>query len=127
MADDWYAKGTFDNISGFGYVTYVDYYVASLNDGGSIGDIPVSLNNARYCPNYEWDCSGATKIDWWMKLQRWSSDTGWVTIGTRSGYISGTSPSNRTFTDVIRGRSLMRVVLVFSAASTHYTDYFRHE
>lgn len=52
--------------------------------------------------------------DWKMELQRYtSSKTGWQTIGTKTGWVSETSSSRRTFTNVAKRESLMRVKITF--------------
>jgi hypothetical protein len=49
---------------------------------------------------------GDGRVDWRMRLQRWEPVApgqphgGYVTIGTRTGYVSPSSPSNREFTGV---------------------------
>lgn len=42
---------------------------------------------------------GSPKIYWSMFLQRYTNGV-WVTIGTRTGYVSTSSKSDRTFTNV---------------------------
>lgn len=58
----------------------------------------------------EWTPShiGASNSNWTMRLYRWVNGE-WKLGGTRTGYVSKDSPSNRTFTDVLGGRILVEV------------------
>lgn len=58
------------------------------------------------------------RYDWKMELQRLGYNEGWNTIGTRTGYVSNTSPSNRTFTNVGRTGDAMQVKVSFYDVST---------
>ncbi|MFC7747492.1 hypothetical protein [Lentibacillus kimchii] len=48
-----------------------------------------------------------------MQLQRKQSTGIYETIGTREGYVSVTSPSYRTFTNVKSGSDDMRIYLLY--------------
>ena len=61
--------------------------------------------------------SPSTTFNWKMELQRYTSGS-WTTIGTRTGYVSSSSPSDRTFTNVLRNGSSMRVKTTFYGYST---------
>jgi hypothetical protein len=78
-------------------------------------NVNVSLTSACQAPL----CYGDwTYGEWTMHLQRYANPGAgqpgeWVTIGTRDGYVSSSSPSNRTFTNVastgaIRVRTVIR-------------------
>lgn len=61
------------------------------------------------------------RFDWTMKLQRRPNphpETAWTTVGTRTGYVSLSSPSNRTFTNVKSGYQ-MRVLIEVAGQANH--------
>lgn len=81
------------------------HFTLAVNENKG-SNIPVSIN-ASGGPRHTRD----RRLYWTMKLQRYSGGS-WRTIGTRTGYTSENSPSNRTFTNVIRnGRDPLRVIL----------------
>lgn len=67
--------------------------------------------------------------NWTMKLQRKTKGK-WKTIGTRTGYVMKGSPSHRTFTNVKKNKSKMRVSIKFTPFflamdSVTYKKYWR--
>lgn len=64
---------------------------------------------------------------WTMYLQRQVGER-WTTIGTRTGYVSTTSPSFRTFTNIRTGqRDYMRLFVDFysNSAKTKFVSNHR--
>lgn len=59
---------------------------------------------------------------WIMRLQRYnSSSKTWKTIGTREGYVSRKSPSNRVFTSIKKQNASLRVrVTLYENKTTVY-------
>lgn len=73
-------------------------------DAKSDGTVPVTLQTT----------ADYYKIYWLMRLQRKNLSTGaWENIGTRAGYVSYQSPSNRTFTSVKESHAPLRVEIEF--------------
>lgn len=64
-----------------------------------------------------WSNSWNWRHDWTMQLQRQNSKKLWDTIGTRTGYLTGNSPSHRTFTNVKKTSYPLRLVVRFK---NHY-------
>lgn len=64
----------------------------------------VNVTLTQWTPSY----IEAYNSNWTMRLYRWVNG-GWKLGGTRTGYVSKISPSNRTFTDVLRGRIKVEV------------------
>lgn len=56
--------------------------------------------------------------DWVMELQRKDSSGKWQTIGSRSGYITESSPSHRTFTNIAHNSSAALKIYV----KLYYSD-----
>lgn len=79
-----------------GYFSRCEYAIGP----GSGSDVKVSLTAAN---GYS---------DWTMYLQRYTNGR-WKTIGTRTGYIKRGSDSHRTFTNVKKTQSSMRVRVTF--------------
>lgn len=76
--------------------------------------VSVSLNSACQDPL----CYGDwTYGEWTMYLQRRTGGT-WQTIGSRTGYVSSSSPSHRTFTNV-KKEGPMRVFTIISESAYH--------
>lgn len=59
------------------------------------------------------DPSSYRTYDWVMYLQRYYTHPGahWATIGTRTGFVSRSSPSPRTFTNIRQMNAELRVVV----------------
>ncbi|MFD2133755.1 hypothetical protein ACFSKI_21300 [Pseudogracilibacillus auburnensis] len=76
--------------------------------------VHVSLNSSCHDPLCYGDWTYAT---WTMYLQRRVNGT-WTTIGTRTGYVSSSSPSHRTFTNV-RKQGPMRVMTMINSSAYH--------
>jgi len=55
---------------------------------------------------------------WTMYLQRYENGK-WNTIGTRTGYIEWSSPSDRTFTNVLKKNAKTRIYVKFYADAAH--------
>lgn len=77
-------------------------------------NVHVSLNSACQDPL----CYGDwTYGEWSMVLQRRTGGT-WRNIGSRTGYVSSSSPSHITFTNV-RKEGPMRVYTIISSSAYH--------
>lgn len=62
------------------------------------------------------------KWDWTMYLQRYENGR-WNTIGTRTGYLSYSSPSDRTFSNIAVKGAPMRVKVTYTPYYyAYYTD-----
>ncbi|WLR41730.1 cell wall-binding repeat-containing protein [Bacillus carboniphilus] len=59
---------------------------------------------------------------WEMSLQR-KVNGSWTTISTRTGYVSKSSPSNETFTNVERSNSPLKIYVKFYNDSS-FSDYY---
>lgn len=83
---------------------------------GYNNEVDVSLVLDKMPGNYYTGSYGFEDIhhDWYMMLQRQNSSGGWDTIGTRSGYVAETSPSNRTFTGIAKSSRPLRIVVDFT-------------
>ncbi|WP_066190339.1 hypothetical protein [Gracilibacillus timonensis] len=96
----------------------------TLSTNASFPNVDVSLTSLcqhQICYT-DW-----TYGEWTMYLQR-SVDGGtsapaYQTIGTRTGYVSQDSPSNRTFTNV-RNQGIMRVVVQIAGSAYHGPVHF---
>lgn len=69
--------------------------------------------------------TGIVTLDWTMYLERYYSGSGWRTVGTRTGYVSDTSPSHRTFTNVGGHGSQMRVAVYLPRVGTAFRYFTR--
>ena len=56
--------------------------------------------------------------EWTMYLERKEAPGSWVVIGKRTGYVSMTSPSHRTFTNVVN-KSSIRVRTIIDPSAYH--------
>jgi len=56
---------------------------------------------------------GISNHNWTMELRRQVTSMVWETVGTRKGYVTPTSQSLRTFTDVGKKNTRMRVRITF--------------
>lgn len=67
--------------------------------------------------------SQTSKTNYWiMDLQRRNSDGSWSTVGSRSGYVTSSSPSYRTFTNVsIKGATMKIYVKWYQ--DPYYKEY----
>ncbi|MCO0600447.1 hypothetical protein NGI46_24180 [Peribacillus butanolivorans] len=76
-----------------------------VSESGSNVNVSMKIfnNSTTSYPYYEWT----------MYLQRYTNGA-WSNVGSRTGYISGDSSSNRTFTNVADKNTKMRVKAVFS-------------
>lgn len=83
-------------------------YTSTLCNSKSGADIPVSITTAR-----------TTKTYWKMYLRRAGSGEVWNVVGTRSGYVSSSSRSDRTFTNVGGYGSAMDVLVDFYSDSSY--------
>lgn len=87
-----------------------------VNQSGS--NAMVDLTTVTYA-SYNTNCSNLSRVDsfkvyWDMYLQRYHSySNAWQTIGTRTGYVSFDSPSNRTFTNILKKNAQLRVYVRF--------------
>jgi hypothetical protein len=82
------------------------------------GDVPLSICVSTDYLNVKVSMETQATIgaigwwyDWKMELQRY--DGGWKTVGSRTGWLSADSPSNRTFTNVLVSGKKMRVKVTF--------------
>lgn len=83
---------------------FLTHFTLSVNENRG-SNIPVSIT-AEGGPSE----TRNRNLYWTMHLQRYSNRS-WTTIGTRTGYTSETSRSDRTFTNVIRDNRPLRVAL----------------
>lgn len=89
------------------------------------------LNNARLCvtPSGSQAMVDLTvtnnTFNWKMQLQRYrASDKTWYTVGERTGWVSPSSPSNRTFTNIAKKNTALRVrVTLWWAQDNSYVGW----
>lgn len=75
-------------------------------------------SNVKVLLEVETRVAGYHTADWKMELQRYyTSVRGWETVGTRTGWVSDHSSSPRTFTNVAKRGSLMRVKVTFTSGT----------
>jgi len=69
---------------------------------------------------------GEWNFYWKMELQRYVTLSTWNTIDTRYGYVSETSPSNRTFSNIGKYNDPMRLVIHYYNDSG-YNEYLESQ
>lgn len=90
----------------------VDLDICVSESGSNVNaSMKVFSKVTSFTPYYEWT----------MYLQRYTNGA-WSTVGSRTGFITGESPSNRTFTDVGVKNTKMRVKVVFDGSDTRYSN-----
>lgn len=103
------------------FVGWDNYLVLQLDTREDASNVYVT---ASLRPAQNWGDSSYAQwngdvFDWIMELKRAVPDVTWNTIGSRTGYISLTSNSNRTFTNV--GGGALRVDMRLTNRKTGQT------
>lgn len=89
--------GEFVMIGGYAYV---------VNETSIDVDLRLDFYNGSPWGGEQW----GSHFDWTMYLQRYNPlNQNWETIGTRTGYLTKFSPSDRTFTGIKRTGHPLRV------------------
>lgn len=76
----------------------------------SNGDVDVTMDLDSH---HIIDSNSFDVYTWTMKLMRENYNGGWDVIGTRTGWISTSSPSNRTFTSVRASTYPLKIQVIF--------------
>lgn len=96
-----------------------DFRLCVTPSGSSVS---VDLTSSSYCTGT--NKSGDKKIYWDMLLQRYNSSTkAWNTIGSRTGYVSKSSPSHRTFTNIKKQNAALRIWVRIKEVDGSYKGY----
>lgn len=98
--------------------------VGSISTSEDSYYVNVSLTNAPHPYGLR------QKWDWTMSLQRYTNGA-WTTIGTKTGYVTSSSPSHRSFSNIAVKGAKMRVKVTYTpyyyAIYTDGTEGWRND